>query len=81
MPFALVQSNRIIGFDVEIAERFAAYLGKELVLEDMEFGSLIPAVAGNKIDMIDSTMMITEERARQVDFPFPITSWEQAPLP
>jgi polar amino acid transport system substrate-binding protein len=71
MPFSLVVNNRIVGFDVEIAERFAAYLGKELVLEDMEFGSLIAAVAGNKIDMIAGSMLITEERALQVDFSDP----------
>ncbi|ATW25415.1 ABC transporter substrate-binding protein/permease [Candidatus Formimonas warabiya] len=71
MPFSLVINNQIVGFDIEIAERFAAYLGKELVLEDMEFNSLIAAVAGNKIDMIAGSMLITEERARQVDFSDP----------
>lgn len=71
MPFALMMNNRIVGFDIELCERFAAYLGKELVLEDMEFGSLIPAAAGNKIDMIASTLIITEERARQIDFSDP----------
>ncbi|MEN6349594.1 MAG: ABC transporter permease subunit [Syntrophomonas sp.] len=71
LPFAIVKNNRVVGFDIEIAERFAAYLGKELVLADMEFASLISAVAGNKIDMIDSTLVITEERAKQVDFSDP----------
>ncbi len=71
LPFAIVKNNRIVGFDIELAERFAAYLGKELVLEDMEFGSLIAAVSSNKIDMIASTLVITEERARQIDFSDP----------
>ncbi|MEN6324680.1 MAG: ABC transporter substrate-binding protein/permease [Syntrophomonas sp.] len=71
LPFAIVKNNRVVGFDIEIAERFAAYLGKELVLADMEFASLISAAAGNKIDMIDSTLVITEERAKQVDFSDP----------
>ncbi|MEN6460896.1 MAG: transporter substrate-binding domain-containing protein, partial [Syntrophomonas sp.] len=71
LPFAIVKNNRIIGFDIEIAERFAAYLGKELVLQDMEFASLIAAAASNKIDMVDSTLVITEERAQQVDFSDP----------
>lgn len=71
LPFAIVKNNRIVGFDIELAERFAAYLGKELVLQDMEFGSLIPAVSSNKIDMIASTLVITEERKQQVDFSDP----------
>lgn len=71
LPFAIVKNNRIVGFDIEMAERFAAYLGKELVLQDMEFASLIAAVAGNKIDMVDSTLVITEERKKQIDFSDP----------
>jgi polar amino acid transport system substrate-binding protein len=71
LPFTIVKNNKIIGFDIELAERFAAHLGKELKLKDMDFGALIPAVATNKIDMIDSTVMITEERKKQIDFSDP----------
>ncbi len=56
----------MVGLDVEIVERFAAYLGKELSVQDMEFGSLIPAAASKKIDMVASTLVITEERQKQV---------------
>ena len=68
LPFAILKDNRLIGFDIELSERFAAYLGKELKLSDMEFGSLIAAVSSNKIDMISSTLMITEERKKQIAF-------------
>ncbi|HEX9023733.1 MAG TPA: ABC transporter permease subunit [Geobacteraceae bacterium] len=71
LPFTAVKDNRLIGFDIELTERFAAYLGKELKLADMEFGSLIAAAATNKIDMIASTLMITEERKKQVAFSDP----------
>lgn len=71
MPFTIVKDNKMIGFDVELVERFAAYLGKELKLADMEFGGLIAAAATNKIDMIASTLMITEERKQQIDFSDP----------
>lgn len=68
LPFTIVKNNKLIGFDVELAERFAASLGKEVKFSDMEFGSLIVAAATNKIDMITSTLMITAERAKQIDF-------------
>jgi polar amino acid transport system substrate-binding protein len=71
LPFCTIKDNRLVGFDIELAERFAAYLGKELVLEDMEFSSLIHALEGNKIDMIASTLSITEERKKQIDFSDP----------
>lgn len=68
MPFTVVKDNQLIGFDIELAERFAAYLGKEVKFADMEFGSLIAAVSTNKIDMIASTLMLTEERKKQISF-------------
>ncbi len=71
LPFTIVQDNRMIGYDVELTERFAGYLGKELKLMDMEFGSLIAAVSTNKIDMITSTLMLTEERKKQIAFSDP----------
>lgn len=68
MPFTVVKDNRLIGFDIELSERFAAFLGKEIKFADMEFGSLIAAVSTNKIDMIASTLMLTEERKKQIGF-------------
>ena len=68
LPFAALQNNKLIGFDIELSERFASYLGKKIKFVDMEFGSLIAAVSTNKIDMIASTLMLTEERKKQVDF-------------
>ncbi len=68
LPFAIVEKDKLVGYDVELTERFAAELGKKLIFSDMDFSSLIPAVATNKIDMITSTLMITEERKKQIDF-------------
>jgi len=71
LPFAVFRNNKLIGFDIELAERFGAYLGKKVEYADMEFGNLIAAVSSGKIDMIDSTLMITEERKNKVDFSEP----------
>ena len=70
-PFTSLQDGTLIGFDVEMAERFAAYLGKDIKRADMEFGSLIAAVSTGKIDMIASTLIITDERKKQIDFSDP----------
>ena len=58
----------IVGFDVEIAEKVAEKMGKELVIEDMAFDSLIMALNSDKIDFIAAGMTATDERRTQVDF-------------
>jgi polar amino acid transport system substrate-binding protein len=70
-PYSVVKNNHLIGSDIELVERFGAYLGKEIVYSDMDFGNLIAAAVTKKIDMIASTLMITEERKKQVAFSDP----------
>jgi len=67
-PFAFVKDGKLVGFDVELSNRFAAYLGKRLTPVDMQFGSLLAAVLTNKIDLIISSLAITDERKKQIDF-------------
>jgi polar amino acid transport system substrate-binding protein len=71
LPYTVVKDNRLIGSDIELVERFGAYLGKEIVYADMDFGNLIAAAVTQKIDMIASTLMITEERKKQIAFSDP----------
>jgi polar amino acid transport system substrate-binding protein len=68
LPFTALREGKLIGFDIEMCQRFAAAIGKELKIQDMEFGSLIIAAATKKIDMIASTLGVTEERKQQIDF-------------
>jgi len=71
MPFGLVRDGRLIGFDIELSSRFAAYTGREYVPVPLQFGSLIASISTNKIDIITASMSITEERARMIDFSDP----------
>ncbi|MGZ4997655.1 MAG: transporter substrate-binding domain-containing protein, partial [Methylobacter sp.] len=68
LPFTAVKDNRLVGFDIELCERFAAYLGKEVRFANMDFGSLIAAVSTGKVDMISSSIYVTEERKKQINF-------------
>ena len=70
-PFSLMKDTHLVGFDIELSRRFAAFLGRAPRLVDMVFGSLIPAVASGKIDMIASSMSITEERKKEIIFSEP----------
>jgi polar amino acid transport system substrate-binding protein len=71
LPFAAVKDDRLVGFDIELCERFAAYLGKEARFANMDFGSLIAAVSTGKVDLISSSIYITEERQKQIHFSHP----------
>ncbi len=71
LPFTAVQNGRLVGFDVELGERFAASLGKSAQFSKMEFGSLIAAVASGKVDLIASSIDVTEERKAQILFSDP----------
>ncbi|MDD4554110.1 MAG: ABC transporter substrate-binding protein/permease [Bacteroidales bacterium] len=71
MPFSLMKEGRLVGFDIELSTRFAASMGKEMVPVDLQFGSLLASVSTNKIDIITSSLMITDERKKQIDFSDP----------
>jgi polar amino acid transport system substrate-binding protein len=71
LPFTIIRDNQPIGFDIELAQRFGAHLGKKIEFSDMEFGGLIAAASTGKINMIVSTLMITPERKAKIDFSDP----------
>ena len=56
------------GIDVEVAARIAEKLGLKLVIDDMEFGSVITSVQSGKSDMAMAGLTVTEERKQNVDF-------------
>jgi len=68
LPFAAVKDNRLVGFDIELAQRFAASQGRRLEIASMEFAALIAAVSAGKVDMISSSIYVTEERKKQILF-------------
>jgi polar amino acid transport system substrate-binding protein len=68
LPFAAKNGSQWLGFDIELSGRFAAWLGKEIEWVDMPFGSLLPSLISGKIEIITATMMISEERRKQIDF-------------
>ena len=46
------EGNEVIGIDAEIAQKIADKLGVELVVEDMEFDSLIAALQSGKLILL-----------------------------
>ncbi len=67
-PYEFYQGDQIVGIDAEIAGLIADKLGLELVIEDMEFGSIINSIKLGKADIGAAGMTVTPERLEEVNF-------------
>ena len=67
-PYEYYDGDKIIGIDAEIAQAIADKLGMELVIEDMEFNSIISYVNANDNAFGMAGMTVTEDRKKTVDF-------------
>lgn len=67
-PYEYHEGDAIVGIDAEIAGLIAEKLGMELVIEDVEFNTIIPGVQAGKYDMGMAGMTVTEDRLKDVNF-------------
>ncbi len=67
-PYEFYENGEIVGIDAEIAAAIADKLGLELVIEDMDFDSVITSVSSGKIDIGAAGMSVTEDRKKSVNF-------------
>ncbi len=71
-PFEFVGDDGTVqGIDAEIAAEIAKDLGVELEISNMNFDSLLPALASGKIDIAIAGMTVTEERKQTTTFSDP----------
>ena len=59
------------GVSVDFAKALGKYLGREVVIENIAWDGLIPSLKTGKVDLIISSMTITEERKKSIDFSIP----------
>ena len=67
-PYEYYDGDTVIGIDAEIAAAIAKELGKELLIEDIDFDSIISTVQGGKADFGMAGMTVTEERLKNINF-------------
>lgn len=71
-PFEMTdEKGNPTGISVELAYEFGKFINKKIKIENIPFDGLIPSLQTGKIDMIISSMTITEERSKVVDFSIP----------
>ena len=67
-PYEYYDGKKIVGIDAEIALAICDKLGYKLVIDDMEFDSIITAVSTGKADFGMAGMTVTDERKESVNF-------------
>ena len=67
-PYEYMEGEEYAGIDIELAQEIAKKLGKELVIENIEFGAIVAGVETKKYDIGVAGLTVTEDRKLQVNF-------------
>ena len=76
-PYEFLYNNEIVGVDIAIMKEVAKELGKELIVNDVDFNTICTSVQNGKADVGAAGITIRPDRAEQVDFSMPYSSTEQ----
>ncbi len=77
-PMEFIEGDKIVGFDVDLAQAIADKLGLELDYQNAAWDGLFPAIATHKYDMVISSITITDDRKKEMDFSDPYYKTDQA---
>ena len=67
-PFEYTEGDQYLGVDMEIAYLLAQKLGKELVIQNMDFDAVCLSVGSHKCDIAMAGLTINEKRKESVTF-------------
>jgi len=71
-PFEMTDpQGRPAGVSVRLAEALGGHLGRPVIIENITFDGLIPALKAGHVDCVISSMTATPERARSIAFSEP----------
>ena len=67
-PYEFYKGGEAVGIDLDIMKAICDKLGYEMEVADMDFGSIITAVASGKADVGAAAITKTEDRAKSINF-------------
>ncbi len=67
-PFEYKDGDKFAGIDIEIMKLVADKLNMELVIEDMDFDSVVTSVGKNGVDVAAAGLTVNEERKQSINF-------------
>ncbi len=71
-PFSYYKDQDLCGYDIELAYRFASWLGADLEFRTYDFNGLITAAATGDADLLMSELNVTPEREAALPFSEPL---------
>ena len=63
MPFSYYEGNALTGYDIELAYRFAQWMGADLEFQIYDYSAIVPAAVSGKVDVVMANLQYTDERA------------------
>jgi polar amino acid transport system substrate-binding protein len=71
-PFEMICTNGSpCGISVDIARALGHFLNRDVDIQNISFIGLIPALKNEKIDAVISSLTVTEQRKKSIDFSIP----------
>ena len=67
-PYEYYENDTVVGIDPEMAAAIADELDMKLVIDDMDFDAILPAVTSGKADIGMAGMTVTPDREESVNF-------------
>ena len=67
-PFSYYAGKELKGYDIEMAYRFAAWLGADVQFKVYDYGAIVAAAATGNVDCVFANLNITEERREAMLF-------------
>lgn len=70
-PFEYIKDNQVAGIDIEIAQKLAEKMGRELQIDQLDFDGVLAAVSAGRCDLGMSAISATPDRMDSMDFSDP----------
>lgn len=67
-PYEYIQDGKVVGLDIDIINAIGKELGKKVVIKNLDFPALLPALSTNSVDLVTAALTATEERKEHIDF-------------
>lgn len=67
-PFEYHSGGKIVGIDVDIANKIASKFGKTLKIRDVDFDTLPAELSSGKCDFVAAGMSVNDDRKKNMDF-------------
>ncbi len=68
MPYSYYVGTQLNGYDIELAYRFASWLGADVEFKVIDYGGIITAAATGEVDCIMANLYRTEENSKTIPF-------------